>query len=238
MPIGDNPYASGYINSYHYFTGTNTFSSLTIDNAAGFGTGRNWAYFNGTLELHQRGQCDHGNRRRHCRQRASSGTMTIGTINMSAGPGSYIPLGYAIRGNNVIQIGAGGTGTTGGSVANSARPSSSTARSRPRRRRRPERRDLLLAAISTGGQRHGRPQRPEQLRRHYGHEPVLSRNVDTDGPMPLVQLGVNNALPTTTDLSFGEANGNSGALDLHGFNQTVNIISTWNKSAAAITTAA
>ena len=109
----------GYINSYHYLTGANTFSSLTIDNAIGAHRPQ-LGLLQRHSELHQRGQRDHGERRRHCRRRPSSDDMTIGTITMSAAADSYIPLGYAIRGNNVIQIGAGGTSATGGGVANSA----------------------------------------------------------------------------------------------------------------------
>jgi hypothetical protein len=68
-------------------------------------------------------------------------------------------------------------------------------------------------------------------------------NYGTAGPtsgdpeVGIVQLGINNALPQTTDLSFGAgigtqttSSGYSGALDLHGFNQTVKSISTWTGS--------
>ncbi len=47
-----NPNVSGTITSYHYLTGANTFSSLTIGDAAGAGAAsRNWAYFYGAPSL-------------------------------------------------------------------------------------------------------------------------------------------------------------------------------------------
>ena len=48
---------------------------------------------------------------------------------------------------------------------------------------------------------------------------------DPEG-MAVVQLGINNALPVTTNLIFGRnaSTGNSGALDLHGYSQTVRSI--------------
>jgi len=39
------------------------------------------------------------------------------------------------------------------------------------------------------------------------------------GNNAVVRLGVNNALPTTTDVSWATSNGNGGILDLNGFNQ-------------------
>ena len=60
-----------------------------------------------------------------------------------------------------------------------------------------------------------------------------TRNVGA-APVGLVQLGVNNALPTTTDLAFGQVpntgGGNAGALDLHGLNQTVASLSSYDKN--------
>jgi len=42
-----------------------------------------------------------------------------------------------------------------------------------------------------------------------------------DGETDVVRLGVNNALPTTTQLAFGASNGTGGSLDLDGYNQTL-----------------
>ena len=67
---------------------------------------------------------------------------------------------------------------------------------------------------------------------------------DPEG-MGIVQLGINNALPVTTNLIFGRAAtgssggaapfGNSGALDLHGFGQTVRSIGTMLSGAGSTT---
>ncbi len=46
------------------------------------------------------------------------------------------------------------------------------------------------------------------------------------GQAGIVQLGINNALPVTTDLIMSYTSGNGGILDLNGFNQTLNSLST------------
>ena len=52
-------------------------------------------------------------------------------------------------------------------------------------------------------------------------------SVTTSGPVQAyVRLGINNALPTTTDLIMSYTTGNGGNFDLNGFNQTVGSIST------------
>ncbi len=150
--------------------------------------------------------------------------MTIGTITMSAAANSYIPLGYAIRGNNVIQIGAGNGATSLPTIVVNGPIQASDGGAGQS--------DVIFSSSATGTSGQGTVVLNAQS--NYAGITAMNqysaRSVDADGPMPLVQLGVNNALPTTTDLSFGEANGNSGALDLHGFNQEVNSISTWYKA--------
>jgi autotransporter-associated beta strand protein len=42
-----------------------------------------------------------------------------------------------------------------------------------------------------------------------------------DGALGVVRIGVNNALPATTQLTFGSGSGTPGALDLNGFSQTI-----------------
>ncbi len=77
-----NPNLTGTITSYHYLKGTNTFSSLTIDNAVGAGANsRNWAYFNGAPSFTSGVNLTMGIGAGII-DTAASGTMTIGTINM------------------------------------------------------------------------------------------------------------------------------------------------------------
>ena len=59
---------------------------------------------------------------------------------------------------------------------------------------------------------------------------------DPEG-MAVVQLGINNALPVTTNLIFGRNNstGNSGALDLHGFSQQLRSIGSMLSGAGSTT---
>ena len=154
---------------------------------------------------------------------ATSGTMTIGAITMNAAANSYIPLGYAIRGNNVIQIGAGNGATSLPTIVVNGPIQASDGGAGQS--------DVIFSSSATGTSGQGTV--VLNARSNYAGITAMNqysaRSVDADGPMPLVQLGVENALPVTTDLSFGEANGNSGALDLHGFDQEVNSISTWYK---------
>jgi autotransporter-associated beta strand protein len=219
-----NPNRTGTITSYHYLKGTNTFSSLTIDNAAGAGaSSRNWAYINGAPSFTSGVDVTMGIGAGII-DTAASGTMTVGTINMSAPAFSYIPLGYAIRGNQVIQIGPGnGSGIYPTIVVNGPIQASGGGVGQC---------DVIFSSSATGTSGQGTVVLNGQS--NYAGITAMNqyscRSVDADGPMSIVQLGIDNALPTTTDLSFGEANGNSGALDLHGFNQTVNSISTWYKS--------
>ena len=139
---------------------------------------------------------------------ADTDVTTIGSITMTAA--GYIPLGYAVRGTNVIQIGAGGTGATGGSVANSAPtvivngpiqgPGGAAGQS-----------DVLFSSSFTSG---GRGTVILNAQSNYVGITAMNQNSArvVGDIMPLVQLGINNALPATTDLVWGEANGNGGAL--------------------------
>ena len=51
--------------------------------------------------------------------------------------------------------------------------------------------------------------------------------------MAFVKLGINDALPTSTNLFYGYANGNSGSLDLGGYNQQLASIGSINKGTGA-----
>ena len=60
-----------------------------------------------------------------------------------------------------------------------------------------------------------------QTRFNSGISPTTSGVVQS-----YVRLGINNALPTTTDLIMSYSTGNGGCFDLYGFNQAVGSIST------------
>ena len=219
---------ASFVNSYHYFEGANTFSSLTIDSALPpGGTGRNWGYFVGSPSFNNGASANvtMGNGAGIADIGASTDVMAIGTVSMSAT--GYTPLGYAVRGNNLIEIGSGATGTTGGGVTNGTPTVVINGPIQGSGGGAGQSDVLFSSGFTSGGQGTVILNAQSNYVGVTGMNQNSARTVGAN--MPLLQLGVNNALPTTTDLSFGEANGNSGALDLHGFNQTVNSISTWYK---------
>jgi autotransporter-associated beta strand protein len=213
-----NPGTGANIYGDYYFTGANSFGSLVLDDSNIIGTGHNWAYFNGANSYTSGANASLGNRTAIIA--ATNNAVNVGSISIQGAAGSYTPGGYALRGSRFVMIGAGvGVGgvtptvTIGGPIVGPG--------------------DVVFSSSDTGSGGSGIVVVGSPTGAGSSYEGATFMNQSssrsTAETMALLRLGCTNALPTTTDLVWGEGNGNSGALDMNNFSQTVNSIKTWSR---------
>jgi len=223
-----NVHSGSYATTNMVFSGTNTFTKLVVSDAPGIANNiaaRNFVDFTSAAASNN---CDVvlGNGAGVCSMANDFQNVNIHNVTIANG-GVYFPGDYGKLGNYLVVLGAGehynpagqqvGQLTVTGAINGNG--------------------DVVFCADAAANGGVGTVVLNGQS--HYtGRTYMLqygSRNnagADLSQSIPFVRLGVDNALPITTDLIYGyrqsatTGSGNSGCLDLNGHNQQLNSIGT------------
>lgn len=226
-----NPNTSTYINTYFEFNGTNSFGSLTVDGDISQ-TGRPTATFNRTSAFPANASVTLGNHAVFSNGGATidpftglQNTTTVGTVTMNV-PGSYVAGSFAGLSSysKFVQIGSGsGSANACGWVVDGAPVVVVNGPIQGPGGQQGQADMVFGSGFSAGGCG------VVVLNAHSNYAGITAMKQYYDGssggslPMPLVQLGVDNALPTTTDLSFGASSTGAPAVEAAPSTCTVSI---------------